>query len=287
MIRIGLVMLLGVIVARPGVAQTTDSTFPTSVARMYAASTTQAWTDVLKVLADNGIKSEIQDDDGRFLITRPIQVDAKRFGFTLTDVLANASNGRVKLHVFVPRFIEPARVYVGSTLTVEVSAEYSRARAQMLLYNLDAFGDWFLAKVSKQLALPAYRIPQQPAQRAKLARSLIRGGNEECLRRIESGDQRAHANGDNWVAPRKVHNVPAIYPRSGVTANIERDLRVDTVIGEDGFLWPIGVTGGAPADDFAITALGTIPLWRFTPLVVEGCPAPTPTLTVSLAFVIK
>ena len=287
MFRIAVLLLLGVVVARSATGQTTDATFPRSVGRMYAASTSQAWADVVKVLDDAGIKTELKDDDGRFLVTRPIQVDAKRFGFALTDVVGNATNGRVKLHVFVPKFIEPARVYVGSTLTAEVSAQDSSTRAQMLVYGVDAFGDWLLARISKQLALPAYRIPQQPAARAKLARTLLRGGDQTCLSRLEGGDQRGAATDVNWMAPRKLHDVPAIYPRTSANTNQERALVVNAVIGEDGFPWPIGVATGSPGDDFATTSLGSIALWRFTPMMVDGCPTPTPVMRVSVNFAIK
>ena len=78
-----------------------------------------------------------------------------------------------------------------------------------------------------------------------------------------------------------------IYPRSAANRGLERTLIVKTVIGEDGFPWPIGVADGSPTDDFAITALGSMPLWRFTPLVVDGCPAPMPNTTVQVSFAVK
>ena len=282
--RIVLAMLL-VVIARPVTAQTTDAMFPAAAARMFAASTSQTWLDVLKLLDDEGFKTELKDDNGRFLVTRPVSVEAKRFGFAVTDVVPNATVGRVKLHIFVPRFIEPARVYVGSTLTADVS-QPSGTPAQMLVYSPDAVGMWLLSKLSAKLSLVAHQIPQHPARRAALAKKLLGGGEDKCLDRIESGGQPIPSSA-NSMAPRKLHEVPVVYPRSGAVNNRERTLIVNTVIGEDGFPWPIGVANGSPSDDFAITALGSLSLWRFTPLVIESCPAPMPNATVGISFAIK
>ena len=88
-----------------------------------------------------------------------------------------------------------------------------------------------------------------------------------------------------WIVP--MHEVPVVYPRSGEVNQLERKLLVNAVIGEDGFAWPIGVTTGPPTDDFSMTALGSIPLWRFAPLMIEGCPAPMPNATVGVSFVFR
>jgi hypothetical protein len=271
-------------IAFPVTAQTTDAMFPAAVGRMYAASTAQTWIDVLKLLKDTGFKTEVKDDTGRFLVTQPEPVDAKRFGFALTDVVPNASAGRVKLHVFVPKFIEPARVYVGSTLTADVAT--SGGRRQVLVYSPDVFGVWLHAKLSATLSLTAHQIPQSPARRATLAKKLLGASDDKCLTRIENGPQTVPDKG-NWMAPRKMHEVPVVYPRSGEVNRLERKLLVNAVIGEDGFAWPIGVTTGPPTDDFSMTVLGSIPLWRFAPLMIEGCPAPMPNATVGLSFVFR
>ena len=282
MTRAASFLLLALATALPASAQTTDVAYPTSVGRMYAVSTERAWIDVVQLLKDAGFKMELKDDNGRFLVTQQVLVDKKRFGFALPDVLANATRGLVKLHVFVPKFIEPARVYVGSTLTAEVGGQ----RGVMLVYSVEAFGNWLLANLSKKLAVPAYRIPQQPARRAALAKSLLRAADDKCLTRIENGEERV-ATETNRVAPRKLHEVPVVYPRSGVVYNQESKLTLNVVIGEDGFPWPTGVATGSATDDFAMTALGSIPLWRFTPLVIEGCPAPMPRATVGVNFVLQ
>ena len=275
-------LLLALATALPASAQTTDAAYPTSVGRMYAVSTERAWTDVLQLLKDAGFKMELKDDNGRFLVTQPVPVDKKRFGFALPDALANATRGLIKLHVFVPKFIEPARVYVGSTLTAEVAGQ----RGTMLVYSLEAFGDWMLARLSAKMGVPAYRIPQQPARRAALAKSLLRSTDDKCLTRIEKGEGPA-ATAANSMPARKLHEVQVVYPRSGIVNEDESRLTLSVVIGEDGFPWPIGVATGSPTDDFAVTALGSMSLWRFTPLVIEGCPAPMPRATVGISFVLQ
>src|SRR5688572_22257895 len=130
MARITRLILLALAVAHPAVAQTTEEFYPASAGRIYAASTSQMWSDVLRLLANNGLKIELKDDNGRFLVTQQVRVEAKRFGFAASAAVPNASTAHVKLHIFVPRFVEPARVYVGSTVTAEMSGG-----GRMLLYS--------------------------------------------------------------------------------------------------------------------------------------------------------
>jgi outer membrane biosynthesis protein TonB len=141
--------------------------------------------------------------------------------------------------------------------------------------------------VSKQLGLPAYRIPQQPERRAKLARSLMRTSDDKCLARIESGAPPDAADAHALIAPRKLHEIPMIYPRTAANLSIERRFTLKMAIGEDGFPWPIGVADGPVDDEFAITALGSVPLWRFTPLIIGGCPAPMRITTVPVTFLVR
>jgi hypothetical protein len=275
-------LLFALSIAHPALAQSTDATYPPSVARMYGASTGRAWTEVQQLLKDAGFKTEIKNDAGRFLVTQQAMVEMKRFGFQISDVLGNASRGLVKLHVFVPQFIEPARIYIGSTLTAQL-----QDGGAMLLYNHEAFGNWLFAKIIAKMPVPERLVPQRPERRAALAKSLLGAPDHECLSRIEKGESGSPETAKNWMAMRILHRIPLVYPRSACVTREERAFSVRAIVGEDGFGWPIGVVDGSPTDDFALTALGSISLGRFVPLMIEGCPAPIMKVVLPMSFEIR
>ena len=262
-------------------AQATDATFPASVGLMYPVTTADAWSALLKVADQHDLKIETRTDDNGLLITRPVPVERKKFGVHAGDISSTLRSGRVRLHVFVPPFIEPARVYVGSTMVAEFSRIETGTRASMLLYNVDQIGAWLLARVSAQLKTDGRLIPQDPGRRAALAKSLLPGGDHRCLTLIER-----NAQGPSSAMPLPLHREQPVFPRARLDG-ASRTVTVRSAVGEDGFAWPIGVTGGPTMDDYATTAQGAAALWRFAPKTIDGCPAPTPLVTMALSFSIR
>lgn len=259
-------------------AQVTDATFPASVGLMYPVSTSDAWAALLKVTDQYDLKADSRVDDNGLLITRALPVERRKFGVHAGDISPTLRSGRVRLHVFVPPFIEPARVYVGSTMVAELARIENGTRASMLVYNVDQIGTWLLGRIAAQLKTEGRLIPQDPGRRASLAKSLLPGGNHRCLTLIEKNSQPSSP-----AMPLPLHREQPVFPKARLDGT-SRTVTVRSVVGEDGFAWPIGVTGGPTVDDYATTAMGAAALWRFFPRTIDGCPAVTPLITTQLSF---
>jgi hypothetical protein len=263
-------------------AQTTNANYPASVAQMFPGSTAQAWAALLKVADTYDLKIDTRVNDGGLLITNPVPLERRKFGFHAGDIARNLRNGHVRLHVFVPPFIEPARVYVGSTMVAELAANSGGSAAGMLVYNVDRIGAWLFDRLSEEMKMRGQLVPQDPARRAALAKALWPSGDHTCLSRIEQGNQPT----TNQALPRPLHREEPVFTR-GADRIQKLAVTVRSVVGEDGFAWPIGVTGGPTTDDFATTTLGAAALWRFAPRLVDGCPAPTPAVVTQMSFIVR
>ena len=255
---------------------------PVQVARMYPRETGSVWTEVLKVLQQAGVEIEVIDRDGRFLVTNPVDVEPKYFGFAINALGNTLESGRVTLHVFVPPFIEPARVYVGSILEAVSTQTVAGSPLSVTtrLYGATAFGTWLFDKLSARLGSPGEPIPQGAVARAKLARSLTPGKPDPCLARIEAdGPHDGHVE-----PPKKIHDEAPMYPGTAHARGQQRVLVLEASLLEDGFSWPTRIVSGATVDeDFSTAAIGAVGLWRYRPARVSGCPTPS-VMTVTVAF---
>ena len=269
----------------PAAARQTEppAMFPAQMARMYPFGNEGVWVEAVKVLEDAGLQAETFNRTAQFLVTRPEKVDKKRLGVDPKKTVTGAESARLQLHVFVSPFSEPARVYVGSVVTVvrrEVVSPATRRNSVATFYNAEPFGLWFLQKLSERLGTVGQLVPQDSSRRAALARALLPAQTNACLSKIEQ----TTVDGAAGQPATKIHDEPLILPTDAQSGRDRRRLTVEAVIGEDGFLWPLRIISGAAAtDQFGSAAYGAMSLWRFSPARYGDCPTPVVT-TVTLGF---
>lgn len=91
----------------------------------------------------------------------------------------------------------------------------------------------------------------------------------------------AYRVGGPIVAPRKVHDVPPVYPERARSAGIAGVVIVEATIGSTGAVTAARLLRGQPLLDEA--ALAAVRQWRYEPALLKGVPVPI-VMTVTVAF---
>lgn len=89
--------------------------------------------------------------------------------------------------------------------------------------------------------------------------------------------------GGNIRTPRKLVNVPPVYPASMREAGREGVVQMEAVIGVDGAVHAIRVLSANIHPDFAVAAVDAVRQWRFDPTLLNGEPVEV-TMVVTVAF---
>ena len=87
--------------------------------------------------------------------------------------------------------------------------------------------------------------------------------------------------GGNVTEPRKIRNVPPVYPADAFAAGVEGMVVIEAVIATDGTVKDATVVRSVPMLEEA--ALGAVRLWQFTPTKLNGMPVEV-TMTVAVNF---
>jgi TonB family protein len=89
--------------------------------------------------------------------------------------------------------------------------------------------------------------------------------------------------GGNIRAPRKLKNVPPVYPERMRDAGLEGLVQVEAVIDRGGAVANARVVSTSVHPDFALAAIDAVRQWRFEPTLLNGAPVDV-VMTVSIHF---
>jgi TonB family protein len=87
--------------------------------------------------------------------------------------------------------------------------------------------------------------------------------------------------GDDMRPPRKLHDVPPVYPPDAIAARITGTIVIEATIGTTGAVEDARVVSGVPMLDDP--ALDAVRQWRYTPTLLNGEPVPV-IMTVTVKF---
>jgi hypothetical protein len=264
--------LIALLSAQPVSAQG-SRTLPAHMARMFPVSTRAAWEHLSALLAEHKMRPKIENGENQFLILRDIPIDRAHFGFGASRLAPDWDHGYVDVHIFIPRAVEPARVYVESKVDGffrEVNGV--KIGAPVRTYSPEPIAQWFYERLEERIGSPGFPIPEGFEERAALAQSLPPGQRTSCLARLLSGDLKPASS-----SPPAALHVERFDLRRGAPSSVT----VDASVFEDGFVWPRGIIGKT-SGEFGIAAITALMMSPHTPSVFEGCPVP-----VSSTFVVK
>ncbi len=89
--------------------------------------------------------------------------------------------------------------------------------------------------------------------------------------------------GGNIRTPRKLQNVPPVYPPAMRAAGREGVVPIEAVIGTDGAVHSVRVLSASIHPDFAVAAADAVRQWRFAPTLLNGVPVDV-SMTVNIQF---
>jgi TonB family protein len=92
--------------------------------------------------------------------------------------------------------------------------------------------------------------------------------------------------GGNIRAPRKLHDVRPVYPKTMSDAGREGVVPIEAVIGRDGTVQSLRVLSANVHPDFAIAAVDAVRQWLFDPTLLNGTPVDV-VMTVSVSFALS
>jgi TonB family protein len=239
--------------------------FPYERARMYDRSSEEMWLEILRLLRELGISRDKIDPENGVLVTDKHGFGSRKDRRPLTPELKKGVRAQqFTLHVYVPRFVEPARVYVDSVV-------HTRDR---IFYQTGLPEEWLFRKLEEQIAEKGYAIPETLAGRARLARRLLgEEGEDPCHR--EGDEAPIFAIGPRFTQPERVDAsyYKPLFPESDRQAGEEATLIMMAVITGDGTVRDVKLLNAAgETGEFYSSAMAAATLWRYRPVFFDGCP---------------
>ena len=246
-------------------------TFPYYQARMYALPASEVWKETRALLKTLGLKQPSLDREVGGLVT-------KHYGFAgpgerppAPDLRDGWEGESFQLFVWIPQFIEPARVYVESVV-------HSGDR---VYYGAWTPGDWFFSKLEARLGGQGRPVPQNAYLRHQLALKLLgdRDGVSECL--VPAEAKGIVAKGTPYK-PRRKRDYKPVYPWRYRAIRQPIKIFMQGFVQEDGVVREVTVVkmdGDPVADEVPVSAVQGVLLWRYLPAVTdEDCPIEVPFL---------
>ncbi len=234
-------------------------------ARMYRSSAKQVWRELEALIKELKLGVAEIDRDSGALVTR-----AARFGKSDRrppgPPLGKGIEGQqFQFYIWVPQFIEPARVYVDSVVR-------SRARVH---YRTVLPETWLFEKLEERLGEPGHLIPETYEHRCKLAGELAGEPTEEMCVGAVSKDGRPRMSGvgdvTNPVRVRAAYYKP-VFPGREQSAGKQAKVVMQAVITEDGVVRDVEILQSTSKGDFEISAVQAVLFWRYRPAEVDGRP---------------
>jgi TonB family protein len=253
---------------------------PRNLARMYPVPAARAFEAVDGLLEELGIEAATHLADDQVIMTADLPLSEMPEGFPDVAEVGSARWRFVQLHLFVPPWAEPARVYCNVRLA-RLAGDYVSAA----LYSEGTVEKWLLDRLDERLGHYGRAVPMNPSRREQVAVELAEGlsvdADRPVARVLVPGDD-AHTK----LAPPTpigATRVPAIDPTKPRPRVSVDTVELEAVVHEDGSVAVASVLsapkGGSP--QLASAAAQAARLWRFRPARLEGRPvSAATTLTV-------
>lgn len=237
---------------------------PYERARMYDRPSREMWLEIVALLEELGIDRATIDRPNGVLITQKTRFGGRKDKRPRApDVGRGLSPREFELHVYVPRFIEPARVYVDSVIHT-----YDR-----IFYLTGVPEEWLFRKLEERTGARGYAIPDSPAGRSALARQLL---DDEDLHPcyLKGGETPRHVSGP-VSSPQRIQAsyYKPVFPEGDRRAREESTLIMSAVIAEDGRVREVDLLNvKGRKGEFYASAMSAVSLWRYKPAEMDGCP---------------
>lgn len=240
------------------------------------AASADAWRAIEVVPSALGLRIEKREGAKGALVTKRAIIDPAVFGTLDTAGLPGPPvTNWIELHLHVMRDLEPARLAVGVVTESERGGVMSRSGRAVHVER--RFGNAVLAArvvaaIESRLGVKAEPLSALPAGRAGQALRLMPlGVTGGCGTR--EAPMASPARRVERPPTRTRYEVVPAYPRAAREARTDGEVRVEAELTEHGTLVAPSLVGRQTTDDeFARATLGAFGLWRFTPLVQDGCP---------------
>lgn len=243
-------------------------THSSSSARMYAVPSARLWRLVEALLEEYRFGLEEIDAPSGVIITQWRKWPAKSLhGLTHPDSAASRDIRRFQLHVFVPRILEPARLYIGSV------GETGKGR-RLIHYNLGHIETWLYEQVEARLGVKGAAVPRNAARRDGLAARLL---GERADNDCPAISEVLSLESDELSPPALIPStklVPA-YPAKPFRPRETARVVLLATVNEDGWVSsvdPIQLPRSNP--EFYVAAANAVTFWRYRPAMKDGCPVP-------------
>jgi len=245
---------------------------------MYPVSSRDAWRHLRDLAKTLGFRTERADDQHQLLISTSSDAnrlpDAKALGlpsgFRLTSV---------ELTMTVAPGLEPARVAIGSTMTID-HIDPAR-RLQYIEYGNERLAEWIARQISLQTGVAGESLAVSPERRAEQTSRLMPPGlQDRCA-------IRPARLGANDARPQSISRQKLLYPKEQFDARRNGTVMLQGEVTEHGKIVKIKHLKPADApEDFQLAAQLAASLWRFQPVIVSGCPVRS-VVTLSMFFRIQ
>jgi TonB family protein len=272
----GLVMAIGtVLLASPSAGATVDTgaaitTYPTTLARMYNVQPDELFRTVVNLLTERKVKFQIVDATNGVAISRWTRAKPKFFGdVAKLEPLKEVRPDEIQLNIFVPQQTALARLHVGSIVRFDHPSHH-----YWIIHHWDPLHEWLFREVEAALQQSGQAVPKEPAARMALIEERLAGERSgRCLDVASQADSGDVESMPPVVIPGAA--VPPEYPPFAHRALEQGQVLVEAHVDEAGFVYEVVLADGSPPDDdFELSTLNAVSLWRYHPATENGCPVP-------------
>ena len=241
--------------------------YPDSHGRIYAVSSDRLWSTLLGVLNERKFRFETFEEENGLVVTQWLGVPSKPLKglgrFALQDRFRADS---VQLHIFIPPFAEPGRLYINSMVAAH------RGTRDWRYYNTGHAERWLYALLEESLGQRGRALPKTPLWRSRLAIDLMgQDAIDPCGER--PGPFLAGVGNVSNPTIIAASKITPLYPEQARLKRGEGIVILQALVYEDGWVGDIEVLrSSGPDPEFKVSAAQTVSFWRYKPAMQDGCP---------------
>lgn len=239
---------------------------------LVPASRAEVLKAVDATLASLGLRVDVRRQEYGIVVTR---LDRYRPEWPTAEALGLPSihtPTRAEFHVFVPPDFEPARLVVGAVLVTEtthVPAKRAKSKGASTFYNQRVLGEFLATRIVERLGVPLTPLSADPAERTRQSIALAKSGRvRPCGDRVPT-----LLDSNSTAVPVVRHVVKPDYPATELNRGLGGTVGLRGQVTEHGTIATLEWVSGVEEANLVAATTGAAALWRFSPAVVDGCPA--------------
>lgn len=226
---------------------------PVQGARQYDVTPDAAWDAALRVFKGWRLRKETRSEDHGLLISQVQTANSGRFTLGVDRIDGRFGLSRVQYHVFIPTHLDRARVFVDS-----VSLAAGR-----VFYRVPQIADAFFAELDEELGQVGKPVPADPAHR--FADDMPIDEAARCHAVCEAVDPK---RGPTLIQESKL--TPR-YPSDAARDLLAGHVLLFALVDRDGIVSDVEMGQSSGDTELDTSAVESVRLWRFEPLVADGC----------------